>query len=81
MFIIINLFKQVIAKSAELNEQDIDSCVDFLPVLAGHIAYAVAGEGVEWISSPESFYFKVVPTTDPNITLGMAFAVFILTIY
>ena len=55
--------------------------VDFLPVLAGHIAYAVAGEGVEWSSSPESFYFKVVPTTDPNITLGMAFAVFILTIY
>ena len=55
--------------------------VDFLPVLAGHIAYVVAGEGVEWISSPESFYFKVVPTTDPNITLGMAFAVFILTIY
>ena len=55
--------------------------VDFLPVLAGHIAYAVAGEGVEWISSPESFYFKVVPTTDPNITLGMAFAIFVLTIY
>ena len=55
--------------------------VDFLPVLAGHIAYAFAGESVEWISSPESFYFKVVPTTDPNITLGMAFAVFILTIY
>ena len=42
--------------------------VDFLPVLAGHIAYAVAGDGVEWIKSPESFYFKVVPTTDPNIT-------------
>ena len=61
--------------------------VDFLPVLAGHIAYAVAGSGgadgggVEWITSPESFYFKVVPTTDLNITLGMAFAVFILTIY
>ena len=55
--------------------------VDFLPVLAGHIAYAVAGESVEWIKSPESFYFKVVPTTDPNVTLGMAFAVFILTIY
>ena len=55
--------------------------VDFLPVLAGHIAYAVAGEGVEWIKNPESFYFKVVPTTDPNITLGMAFAVFVLTIY
>ena len=55
--------------------------VDFLPVLAGHIAFAVAGEGVEWIKNPESFYFKVVPTTDPNITLGMAFAVFVLTIY
>ena len=60
--------------------------VDFLPVLAGHIAYAVAGSGadgsgVAWITSPASFYFKVVPTTDPNITLGMAFAVFILTIY
>ena len=55
--------------------------VDFLPVLAGHLAYLFAGETVEWINSPESFYFKVVPTTDPNITLGMAFAVFILTIY
>ena len=55
--------------------------VDFLPVLAGHIAYAVAGGSVDWIKSPESFYFKVVPTTDPNITLGMAFAVFVLTIY
>ena len=55
--------------------------VDFLPVLAGHIAYAAAGGSVDWITSPESFYFKVVPTTDPNITLGMAFAVFVLTIY
>jgi F-type H+-transporting ATPase subunit a len=60
--------------------------VDFLPVLAGHIAYALAGSGadgsgVAWITSPDSFYFKVVPTTDINITLGMAFAVFILTIY
>ena len=55
--------------------------VDFLPVLAGHLAYFFAGESVGWINSPESLYFKVVPTTDPNITLGMAFAVFILTIY
>ena len=45
------------------------------------LAYLFAGESVGWINSPESFYFKVVPTTDPNITLGMAFAVFILTIY
>ena len=61
--------------------------VDFLPVLAGYIAYALfgfneaTGGGVEWIKGPESLYFKVVPTTDPNITLGMAFGVFVLTIY
>ena len=55
--------------------------VDFLPVLAGHLAYAFVGEGHEWITGPESLYFKVVPTTDPNITLGMALGVFILTIY
>jgi F-type H+-transporting ATPase subunit a len=55
--------------------------VDFLPVLAGHIAYLIAGDGVEWIKGPESLYFKVVPTTDPNITLGMAFGIFLLTIY
>ena len=58
-----------------------------LPVLAGHIAYALfgfneaTGGGVEWIKGPESLYFKVVPTTDPNITLGMAFGVFVLIIY
>ena len=61
--------------------------VDFLPVLAGHIAYALfgfneaTGGGVEWIKGPESLYFKVVPTTDPNITLDMAFGVFVLIIY
>ena len=55
--------------------------VDFLPGLAGHVAYAIAGDAVEWIKGPESLYFKVVPTTDPNITLGMAFGIFILTIY
>ncbi len=40
--------------------------VDFIPELAKSV-------GIE--------YFKVVPTTDPNITLGMALAVFVLTIY
>ena len=53
--------------------------VDFIPVLAGHIAAAVTD--VSWIKEPDDLYFKVVPTTDPNITLGMAFAVFMLTIY
>ena len=40
--------------------------VDYLPELA-------KGAGIE--------YFKVVPTADPNITLGMALAVFILIIF
>jgi len=40
--------------------------VDFIPEFAKSL-------GIE--------YFKVVPTTDPNITLGMAFAIFMLTIY
>lgn len=40
---------------------------------------------IDWL--PELFikmgvdYMKVVPTTDPNITLGMAFSVFIMIIY
>lgn len=40
--------------------------VDWLPKLAG------------WIGIP---HMKVVPTTDPNVTLGMALAVFVLVIY
>ena len=40
--------------------------VDFIPEFAKSL-------GIE--------YFKVVPRTDPNITLGIAFAIFILTIY
>ena len=56
--------------------------VDFIPVLAGHIAFYLVGDPDHaWITGPESFYFKVVPTTDPNITLGMALAIFVLTIY
>ena len=40
--------------------------VDYLPELAKGVGLG---------------YFKVVPTTDPNITLGMALAVFILIIF
>ena len=40
--------------------------VDFIP-------YAAQLAGVP--------YFKVVPTTDPNVTLGMSFGVFVLVIY
>ncbi len=40
---------------------------------------------VDWLPMAASamgiHYMKVVPTTDPNITLGMAFAVFLLVIY
>lgn len=40
---------------------------------------------VDWIPMAASavgiHYMKVVPTTDPNITLGMAFGVFLLVIY
>ncbi|MDG1772185.1 MAG: F0F1 ATP synthase subunit A [Oceanicoccus sp.] len=34
-----------------------------------------------WATGDPHFFFKVVPTTDPNITLGMAFTVFFLMIY
>lgn len=43
--------------------------VDWLPMLAAKIA------------GDPHLYFKVVPTTDPNVTLGMAFTVFFLMIF
>jgi len=43
--------------------------VDWLPVAAAKIA------------GDPNFYFKVVPTTDPNATLGLAIGVFILLIF
>ena len=43
--------------------------VDWLPMLATKIA------------GDPNFYFKVVPTTDPNATLGLAIGVFILLIF
>jgi F-type H+-transporting ATPase subunit a len=43
--------------------------VDFLPMLAA------------LITGNEHLFFRVVPTTDPNATLGMAFAVFGLIIF
>ncbi len=43
--------------------------VDILPLLA------------QLIAGDPHLYFKVVPTTDPNITFGMSIAVFILIIY
>ena len=49
--------------------------VDWLPMLAGQFGAAVYG------MDPHHVFFKVVPTTDPNITFGMALAVFWLMIY
>ncbi|UTA47945.1 F0F1 ATP synthase subunit A [Simiduia sp. 21SJ11W-1] len=43
--------------------------VDWLPMAAAKIA------------GNDHLFFKVVPTTDPNITLGMAFAVFLLMLF
>lgn len=34
-----------------------------------------------WITGDPHFFFKIVPSTDPNITLGMAFTVFALMIF
>jgi F-type H+-transporting ATPase subunit a len=49
--------------------------VDWLPVAAGWIGSTFFGV------DPHHVYFKVVPTTDPNATFGMSFAVFALMLY
>ncbi len=49
--------------------------VDFLPSLAGLIGSSVFGV------DPHHVYMKVVPTTDPNATLGMSFSVFFLILF
>jgi len=48
--------------------------VDWLPMAAQQITGALGG-------NPHHAYFRVVPTTDPNITFGMALAVFWLMLY
>ncbi|RRQ21954.1 F0F1 ATP synthase subunit A [Thiohalobacter thiocyanaticus] len=49
--------------------------VDLLPWLAQLFGQHVLGV------DPHHVYFKVVPTTDPNITFGLALGVFILMLY
>jgi len=49
--------------------------VDWLPSLAGWVGSTVFGV------DPHHVYFKVVPSTDPNATFGMAFAVFYLILH
>ncbi len=49
--------------------------VDFIPRLAQWIGVSYFG------ADPHSVFFKVVPTTDPNITMGMSLSVFALIIF
>jgi F-type H+-transporting ATPase subunit a len=49
--------------------------VDWLPQIAALIGHHVFG------MDPHHVYFKVVPSTDPNATFGMALSVFVLTIF
>ena len=48
--------------------------VDWLPIIAQQV-------GALFGADPHHVYFKVVPTTDPNITFGMALGVFWLMLY
>lgn len=48
--------------------------IDWIPVLAQKIGEAFGAD-------PHHVYMKIVPTTDPNVTLGMSFSVFALIIY
>jgi F-type H+-transporting ATPase subunit a len=49
--------------------------VDWLPQIAALIGHHVFG------MDPHHVYFRVVPSTDPNATFGMALSVFALTLY
>ena len=49
--------------------------VDWLPGAAGWIGSTFFG------MDPHHIYFKVVPSTDPNATFGMALSVFMLTMF
>ncbi|MDQ7072717.1 MAG: F0F1 ATP synthase subunit A [Gammaproteobacteria bacterium] len=49
--------------------------IDLVPELAKFIGANVFG------MDPHAVFFKVVPSTDPNITFGMAFGVFFLVLF
>jgi len=49
--------------------------VDVLPRIAAEIGSAFFG------MDPHHVYFKVVPSTDPNATFGMAIAVYLIVLY
>ena len=49
--------------------------VDFIPQIATYIGVHFYG------MDPHHVYFKIVPTTDPNVTMGMSLSVFFLAIF
>ena len=49
--------------------------VDWVPYVAQQIGASVFG------MDPHHVYFKIVPSTDPNITLGMSLSVFVLILF
>lgn len=49
--------------------------IDFVPQLATLFGVHILG------ADPHHVFFKVVPTTDPNATFGMAFVVFAMVLY
>jgi F-type H+-transporting ATPase subunit a len=49
--------------------------IDFIPQIATLVGANVFG------ADPHHVFFKVVPTTDPNATFGMAFTVFAMMLY
>jgi len=49
--------------------------VDFIPHLAQWVGVTFFG------ADPHAVFFKVVPSTDPNITMGMSLAVFVLVLF
>jgi len=49
--------------------------VDWIPQVAAFVGANVFG------MNPHHVYFKIVPSTDPNITLGMSLSVFVLILF
>lgn len=49
--------------------------VDWIPYIAQHVIGSLLG------IDPHHVYFKIVPSTDPNITLGMSLSVFALILF
>jgi F-type H+-transporting ATPase subunit a len=56
-------------------------CWVFLMNLMDLVPVDLLPEIAQWISGDPHLYFKVVPTTDPNVTFAMSFMVFLLIIY